>query len=72
MKETLFVEENNNIYVPRPTSVAAGQSRSIWILKTLNKKSSIVSPDLWEHLKKNNKLKKLIETENGFEIIDLS
>lgn len=70
MKETLFIEVGEKLYVPRPTSVNAGMARSSWIRKTLNKESTIVSPEYWEQLIKTNKVQKLVENGNGYLIQD--
>jgi len=70
MKETLFIEIGERLYVPRPTSVNAGMARSSWIRKTLNKESTIVSPEYWEQLVKTNKVQKLVENGNGYLIQD--
>ena len=71
MKETLFIEIGERLYVPRPTSVNAGMARSSWIRKTLNKDSIIVSPEYWEQLVKTNKVQKLVENGNGYLIQDV-
>jgi hypothetical protein len=71
VKQTLFIEFGDKIYVPRPTSANAGMARSIWIQKLLNKESYIVSPDTWDSLSKNNKVQKLIEYNDGYSIEDL-
>ena len=70
MKETLFIEIGERLYVPRPTSVNDGMARSSWIRKTLNKDSIIVSPEYWEQLVKTNKVQKLVENGNSYLIQD--
>lgn len=71
MKETLFIEIGEKLYVPRPTSVNAGMARSSWIRKTLNKDSIIVSPEYWEQLVKTNKVQKLVENGDSYLILEL-
>lgn len=72
MKETLFIEFENDIFVPRPTSVNAGLARSIWMKKFfLNRNVIIAAPSTWEYLKKNGKVQKLVEREEQFLVEEL-
>jgi hypothetical protein len=68
MKSTLIIEYDNVIYVPRPTSVSAGQARSVWLKGCLRREPHIAHPDMWEWLKERASEKILVETELGFEI----
>lgn len=49
-RETLFIETEDRIYVPRPTSVNAGHSRYIWMKRCLGKECHIASSDYWNEL----------------------
>ena len=71
MKETLFIEYGETLYVPRPSSANAGKARSSWIKKILNKDSTIASPEYWEQLAKNNKVQKLVENGDSYLILEL-
>jgi hypothetical protein len=70
MKSTQFIESEEIIYLPRPTSVNAGQARSIWVKECLNKDSYIASPEYWDLLAKFHPVKTLIENEDGFFILN--
>lgn len=70
MKKTEFIEGDDVVYLPRPTSVNAGQARSIWVKKCLNKPSHIASPEYWNLLAKFHPVKILVESKDGFVIID--
>lgn len=66
MKKTFFIEEGDGILrVPRPSSVNAGLSRSMWIKRITGKNSVIVSPDAWEVIKSKFPVKVLIEDDEG-------
>ena len=71
MRETLFIEYEDQLCVPRPSSANAGRSRSMWIKELLNKDSFIASPDMWEKLSKTNKIKKLKENGESYLIEEL-
>ena len=66
MKQTLFIEVGDKLYVPRPTSVNAGMARSMWIKKLLKKEDTIVSPELWKKLAETNKIQRLVENGDSF------
>ena len=68
MKSTPIIEYESVIYVPRPTSAAAGQARSLWVKSCLQRESHIAHPDMWEWLKERASEKVLMETDTGFEI----
>lgn len=69
MKETIFIEFENDIFVPKPTSVNAGLARSIWMKKFfLYRNIIIAAPSTWEFLEKNGKIKKLVERNEQFSI----
>ena len=72
MKSTLFIEYQDEIFVPRPTSVAAGQIRDCWISSCLRKKAKIAAPFYWDWLERRGKLCRLTEIENGFEVKHVS
>lgn len=62
MKQTPCIETPDGIlHVPRPSSVAAGQSRSIWISRLTGKESRICSPEVWDLLAKQYGTKVLVE-----------
>ncbi len=71
MKSTLFLEHEGKIYVPRPTSVNAGLSRSIWIKQCIKRDSHVTHPDLWDKLKEVCEVKMLKETPEGFEVVNV-
>ena len=61
---------SSDLYLPRPTSVNAGQARSIWVKRCLNKASHITSPEYWDLLAKFHPVKTLVENEDGFFILE--
>ena len=69
MKSTQFIEGDDVVYLPRPTSVNAGQARSIWVKRCLNKASHITSPEYWDLLAKFHPIKNLVENEDGFFVL---
>jgi hypothetical protein len=50
---------DGEICVPRPTSVFAGWGRFIYIYRRLGKRSVIVSPEIWDRLVREYKVKNL-------------
>lgn len=70
MKTCKFIEsDKGEIFVPRPTSVGAGMSRSIWLKSFFGKKTVIASPTYWQDLiSKYGNPRVLIEEEGTFRI----
>jgi hypothetical protein len=58
-----FIEtDDGRLFLPRPTSVFAGQARHIWFKKLTGACPSIASPDYWNLLlEKGSCLKCLVE-----------
>jgi len=68
---TEFIEFNGIIYLPRPTSVGAGQARHLWFARLIHKQPGIAHPDYWAELAEKNTIKTLVEYEDGrWEILD--
>ena len=66
MKQTICIETPDGIlHVPRPSSVAAGQSRSIWISRLTGKESRICSPEVWDLLAERHPIQFLTEHDDG-------
>jgi hypothetical protein len=70
MKTTDFIEFENVIYLPRPSSVNAGQSKQLWVQTCLNREPHIAHPDMWEWLLERAKVKTLVENEDSFFIME--
>ena len=49
-RETLYIDVGEKVYVPRPSSVFAGQARDIWVSKCLGVECRIASPEYWNEL----------------------
>ena len=49
-RETIYIETEDRIYLPRPTSVNSGHARSIWVKKCLGRENHIASVDYWNEL----------------------
>jgi hypothetical protein len=60
-----LIEKDGYLYVSRPTSWIGGWARHIFLEKSLNRKVSIASPDLWEQLKKTGKHTTVQKDKNG-------
>jgi len=51
MKKCEYIIDDLGVaYVPRPTSVGAGQARYLWLKKHLGIETHIVSPSMWKML----------------------
>tara|TARA_R110000744_G_scaffold177914_1_gene296894 strand:- start:522 stop:752 length:231 start_codon:yes stop_codon:yes gene_type:complete len=51
MKKCKYIINDLGVaYVPRPTSVAAGQARHIWLKRKLGTEVHIASPPVWKTL----------------------
>lgn len=49
-RETLYIDVGEKVYLPRPSSVFAGQARDAWASKCLNKACRIASAEYWNEL----------------------
>jgi len=55
----IILEEKKRYYVPRAPSIAASMKRDVLFEKYLGISPSIVTPETWELLLKENKIKYL-------------
>lgn len=65
-KQTVCILTPDDVYhLPRPTSVSAGQARSVWLKNLTGKQSYICSPDAWDVLAKHYPVLMLTEHDDG-------
>ena len=63
MKKCEYIIDDSGVaYVPRPTSVGAGQARHLWLKKHLGIETRIASPSMWKALSEKYEIHK---TEEG-------
>jgi len=64
-KQANFIELSGSIFLQRPTSVGSGQARHLWFARLTSKQPTIAHPDYWIQLVQNNRIKTLVEYEDG-------
>ena len=64
-RKTEFIETEECVFLPRPTSVFGGMARHKWFKRLTGKSPHIASPDLWSKLCCKHDVFKLIEYDNG-------
>ena len=65
MKKCEYIIDDSGVaYVPRPTSVGAGQARHLWLKKHLGVETRIASPSMWKALCKKYQVRKISAGEN--------
>lgn len=66
MRQTPCILTTDGIcHFPRPTSVGAGQARSIWAKRLTGMESAICHPDYWDSLAKTHPVQVLTEHDDG-------
>jgi hypothetical protein len=65
MKKCKYIIDDSGVaYVPRPTSVAAGQARHLWLKKHLGIEIHIASPSMWKVLCEKYEIREIQEENN--------
>lgn len=64
-RKTEFIETEECVFLPRPTSVFGGMARHKWFEKLTGKSPHIASPDLWSKLVLENEVRLLVQHDDG-------
>ena len=71
VRESTFIEQDGEFYIPRPTSWGQGIFRARWFKNLAKMTTTIASPTFWEQLTNENNIKTLIEYDDQtWEIIE--
>ena len=71
IRESIFIEQDGEFYIPRPTSWRQGMHRHMWFHKIAKMAPTIASPTFWERLTSENNIKTLVEYDDQtWEIIE--
>ena len=65
MKKCEYIIDKGVAYVPRPTSVGAGQARHVWLKKKLGIEVHIASPPVWQALREKFEVHVIEEKEQN-------
>ena len=71
VRESAFIEQDGEFYIPRPTSWGQGMLRERWFKNLAKMTTTIASPPFWEQLTNENNIKTLVEYDDQtWEIIE--
>ena len=65
VKQSVFILQENTIYVPPPTSWGSGLAKLKWFEKIINKTPKIASSEKWEDLKSTKRVMRLVEYDDN-------
>ena len=71
VRESIFIGQDGEFYIPRPTSWGQGMLRERWFKNLAKMTTTIASPPFWEQLVNENNIKTLVEYDDQtWEIIE--